>query len=270
MINYIDMHAHMVSRSTDAYEAMARSGCVAITEPAFWAGYDRFSAEAFADYFEQLTAFEPTRAEDFGIDHYCWLCLNPKEGEDRQLAEEVLEIIPEYLDRENVVGIGEIGVNRVTQNELETFIDHVDLAVEHDQLILIHTPHLEDKYKGTRVIVETLADRSDIDPKRVLVDHAEEHTIEMILEHGFWAGMTLYPETKTTPERAVDMVEMYGPERIAVNCACDWGVSDPLAVPKFMEAMRRRGHDREAIRRIVFDNPASFLEQAPNFEVPQV
>jgi len=270
MMNYIDMHAHMVSRSTDDYEAMARAGCVAITEPAFWAGYDRHSAEAFADYFEQLTAFEPTRAADVGIDHYSWICLNPKEGEDRELAREVLEIIPEYLDRETVVGIGEIGVNRVTQNEVETFVEHVDLAVEHDQLVLIHTPHLEDKYKGTKVIVETLAEHPDVEPDRVLVDHAEEHTLEMILERGFWAGITLYPETKTTPERAVDMIEMYGPERIAVNSACDWGVSDPLAVPKFMETMRERGHDRGAIRRIVFDNPVEFLEKSETFDAPDV
>jgi len=38
---YIDPHVHMVSRSTDDYVHMARAGCVAITDPAFWAGYDR-------------------------------------------------------------------------------------------------------------------------------------------------------------------------------------------------------------------------------------
>ena len=49
---------------------------------------------------------------------------------------------------------------------------------------------------------------------------------------GYWAGMTLYPETKCTPQRAVDILETYGTERLWMNSAGDWGPSDPLAVPK--------------------------------------
>ncbi|MDP8925253.1 MAG: TatD family hydrolase, partial [Chloroflexota bacterium] len=156
-MQYVDLHAHMASRTTDDYEQMALTGCVALTDPAFWAGYDRGSAAAFAAYFEQLTAFEPKRAAAYGIAHYSWLSLNPKEAEDRALAREVLDLMPAYLDRPNVLGIGEIGLNRVTRNELATFSEQVDLAVRHDQMMLIHTPHLEDKYKGTRVILEALA-----------------------------------------------------------------------------------------------------------------
>jgi predicted metal-dependent TIM-barrel fold hydrolase len=266
---YIDIHAHMISRTTDDYERMAIAGCVALTEPAFWAGYDRRSADVFADYFNHLTDFEPKRAAEYGIDHYTWLCLNPKEGEDRELARQVLTIIPEFLDRPNVLGIGEIGLNRVTRNELETFKDHVDLAVSYDQTIHIHTPHLEDKYKGTKAIVETLAADSRVDPGRVMVDHAEEHTIDMILGHGFWTGVTLYPVTKTSPGRAVDMIERYGTERICVASACDWGPSDPLAVPRFIMEMRRRGHGEDLIRTIVYDNPIAFLSQSTNFRLPR-
>ena len=268
-MNYIDMHAHMVSRSTDDYEQMALTGCVAVTEPAFWAGYDRFSAEVFADYFHHLTDFEPKRAARFGIQHYAWLCLNPKEGENRKLAREVLDIIPRFLDAPNVLGIGEIGLNRVTRNELDTFVDHVSLAAEHDQMILIHTPHLEDKYKGTKVIVDTLVEDGRVSPERIAVDHVEEHTVEMVLSEGFWAGITLYPITKCSPARAIDMIEMYGHERIYVASACDWGRSQTLAVPYLVREMRRRGHDEALIRKIVFENPAQFLSQNPKFSLPE-
>lgn len=268
-MNYVDIHAHMISRTTDDYERMAIAGCVALTEPAFWAGYDRRSADVFADYFDHLTDFEPKRAAQYGIDHYTWLCLNPKEGEDRDLARQVLAIIPEFLGKPNVLGIGEIGLNRVTRNELATFKDHVDLALAHDQMIHIHTPHLEDKYKGTKVMVDTLAADGRVDPNRVMVDHAEEHTIEMILDNGFWTGVTLYPVTKTSPGRAVDMIERYGTERICVASACDWGPSDPLAVPRFIMEMRRRGHDEELIRTVVYDNPVAFLSQAQHFHQPR-
>ena len=69
-MDYIDPHIHMVSRTTDDYETLARMGCVAMSEPAFWAGFDRGSVESFRDYFRQLTQFEPKRAAQFGIQHY--------------------------------------------------------------------------------------------------------------------------------------------------------------------------------------------------------
>jgi uncharacterized protein len=268
-MQYIDIHAHMVSRTTDDYVQMALTGCVALTEPAFWPGWDRSSADGFEDYFRHLTDFEPKRAAQYGIQHYTWLCLNPKEGDDRELAREVLARIPKFLDCPTVLGIGEIGVNRVTRNEVATFRDHVELALEHDQLIHIHTPHLEDKYKGTRVIIDTLLSYDRIDPRRVLIDHAEEHTLGMILGNGFWTGLTLYPQTKVSPQRAVDMIEIYGPERICVASACDWGPSVPVAVPQFAMEMRRRGHQEELVHRIVYQNPVEFLSQSPKFQLRQ-
>jgi predicted metal-dependent TIM-barrel fold hydrolase len=103
----------------------------------------------------------------------------------------------------------------------------------------------------------------------VLIDHAEEHTLEMILEAGFWTGITLYPQTKVSAERAVDMIEIHGPERICVASACDWGPSTPLAVPLLILEMRRRGHSERLIREVVYDNPVRFLSQSPKFVVPE-
>ena len=78
---YFDPHIHMVSRTTDDYETLAKMGCVALSEPAFWAGFDRGSVESFRDYFRQLTDFEPQRAAQYGIQHFTWLCINAKEAE---------------------------------------------------------------------------------------------------------------------------------------------------------------------------------------------
>lgn len=266
-MDYIDIHAHMVSRTTDDYAKMAMTGCVAVTEPAFWPGWDRMSADGFEDYFRQLTDFEPKRAAQFGIQHYSWICLNPKEGDNRDLARDVLSRIPKYLELPTVLGIGEIGVNRVTRNEIATLRDHIELALQYNQMIHIHTPHLEDKYKGTKAIIDTLALYPEIVPSRVLVDHAEEHTLDMILAPGYWAGATLYPLTKVSPQRAIDMIEVFGPDRLCVASACDWGPSVPTAVPDFMMQMRRRGHDAALIKKIVFDNPVAFLSQSPKFNL---
>jgi predicted metal-dependent TIM-barrel fold hydrolase len=236
-----------------------------MSEPAFWAGFDRGSVESFRDYFRQLTDFEPRRAAQYGIQHYTWLCINAKEAENVALSREVIAMIPEFLDKPNVLGIGEIGLNKNTRNESRVFLEHLDLAARFSQQILIHTPHLEDKYQGTRMILDMLIGDSRIERSRVLVDHVEEHTVRTVLEEGFWAGMTLYPVTKCTPQRAADIIETYGPERLMVNSAGDWGPSKPTAVPDFILEMRRRGHPESLIRKIVYDNPLEFFSQSASF-----
>jgi len=263
---YIDPHIHMVSRVTDDYERIAQMGCVAVSEPAFWAGFDRGSAEAFRDYFRQLIEFEPKRAAQYGIQHYCWLCINAKEAENVSLSREVIAMIPEYLDHPNVIGIGEIGLNKNTRNESIIFAEHLELALRTDELILVHTPHLRDKYKGTRMILDMIADQPKISPERVLIDHVEEHTIAPAIDAGHWVGMTLYPTTKCTPQRAADIIERYGSERICVNSAGDWGPSNPGAVPAFMMEMKLRGHSEELIRKVVYDNPIGFFSQSARWQ----
>jgi predicted metal-dependent TIM-barrel fold hydrolase len=251
----------MTSRVTDDYQRMAQCGCIAVSEPAFWAGFDRGSAESFRDYFRHLTEFEPKRAAQFGMAHYSWLCINAKEAENVSLSREVLSLIPQFIDRPNVLGLGEIGLNKNTRNETIIFQEHVDLAMRTDELILIHTPHLEDKYKGTRMIIDMLRGDGRVNPQRVLIDHLEEHTARLAIDNGFWWGLTLYPTTKCTPERAVDILEMLGPERLMVNGAADWGKSNPLAIPDFILEMKRRGHPEDMIRKVVHDNPLAFFRQ---------
>src|SRR6201999_1375482 len=118
----------------------------------------------------------------------------------------------------------------------------------------------EDKYKGTRMIIDMLKNDHRVTPHRVCVDHVEEHTVRPALDGGFWCGMTLYPTTKCTPARACDIIEMVGTERIMANSAGDWGKSDPLAVPELIQEMKRRGHAEAGIRKGVYQNPLALGE----------
>jgi predicted metal-dependent TIM-barrel fold hydrolase len=268
-MRYIEPHGHMVSRVTDDYLDMATAGCACVCEPAFWAGFDRSSVDGFFDYFCQLTDYEPKRAARFGLAHYCWLCINPKESEDVTLAQEVVQIIPKFIDRPTVLGIGEIGLNKNSRNELKVLEMHVDLAARTGQLILVHTPHLEDKLKGTRLILDVLKADRRVQPERCIIDHVEEHTAKLVLDRGHWAGMTLYPESKCTAARAVDILEQFGEDRLWLNSACDWGVSVPLAVPYAALEMRRRGWAAERVDRVIYQNPLRFMSQCPKFKIPE-
>jgi hypothetical protein len=265
-MDYIDPHIHTASRTTDDLEQMAKMGCVAVAEPAFWAGYDRSGLASVYDYLRQLTEWEPKRAAWYGMKHYCWIGWNAKEAENVAFSREVITILPEFLDRPNALGVGEIGLNKNSKNEAATLLLLIDLALSRGEQLLFHTPHLADKYQGARMILDILRADARVNRGRVCIDHCEEHTIRAVLEEGYWAGITLYPTTKANPERAADMIEMYGPERILVNSSADWGPSRPSAVPDFILAMRRRGHAEELIRKVVYDNPRTFLGQSKNFK----
>ena len=269
-MRFVDPHIHCVSRTTDDYQYMARAGVVAVSEPAFWAGYDRSSASSFADYFRHLTDVEPVRAARYGIDHRCWLCINAKEADNVALARDVIALIPPLLGHPRVLGIGEIGLNKNTRNEITIFEEQVDLAATHDQLILIHTPHLADKHKGTSIITSILRNDGRIRPERVLVDHCEEHTLRLARDAGFWAGLTIYPVSKVTPQRAVDLLERYGTDRVCVNSAADWGESGPPYLTDTYLEFRRRGHTEAESMNVFHDNPCRFFGQGGKWAIEPV
>ncbi len=264
-MSLIDPHIHCVSRTTDDYLFMRRCGVVAVSEPAFWAGFDRSSSASFYDYFRQLVDYEPQRAARFGIQHFCWLCINAKEAENISLAREVIALIPQFLERPTVLGIGEIGLHKNSANEITIFEEQVDLAARTQQLILIHTPHLEDKHKGTSIITDIIKNDRRIRPEHVLIDHCEEHTIRMARDNGFWAGLTIYPISKVTPQRGADILEQFGPSMICVNSASDWGDSHPSMLVDTRLEYLRRGHSDADADDIFYSNPCRFFGQCPKW-----
>ncbi len=262
----IEPHIHMIARTTQDYERMARMHTIACCEPAFWAGYDRTSPQAFHDYFTHISTFEPTRAAQYLIQHYCWICMNPKEADEVEFSREVISFIPEFLDKPTVLGIGEIGLNRNTRNEMIIFEEQVELALKYDQLVWIHTPHLHDKLRGTKMMIDYLTGHGGVDPERVVFDHSEEHTLKMIRDAGFWASMTIYPITKNSPGRVVDAIEAFGLEKMLVDASGDWGPSDPGTLHDAIFEMRRRGHRDADVETVFYDNPCYFLGQSPKFK----
>ena len=253
MTMYIDPHIHMLARTTADYEAMAAAGIVAIIEPAFWIGQPRTSVGSYIDYLSTLVGWERFRAAQFGIRHYCSIGLNSKEANNERLAEEVMEILPRFLLKEGVVAVGEIGYDEQTPAEDKYFRAQLELAKELNMLVQIHTPH-RDKKRGTSRSMDVCVEHG-LAPDRVIVDHNNEETAQEVLDRGFWAGFTIYPHTKMGNERMVEIVRRYGSNQIFINSSADWGVSDPLAVPKTAQLMRERGIADEHIKRVTYDNP---------------
>jgi len=249
---FIDPHVHMTSRTTDDYEAMANAGIVALIEPSFWLGQPRTKVGSFQDYYSSLVGWEPFRASQFGIQHYCTIGLNSKEANNEALAEQVMELLPLYVHKENVVAIGEIGYDDQTAAEDKYFRMQLELAKELGMVVQVHTPH-RDKKAGTIRSMEVCLEHG-LDPKMVIIDHNNEETVEEVLNRGFLAAFTIYPNTKMGNERMVAVVKKYGSTDIIVDSSADWGVSDPLAVPKTASLMLRSGVAKEDVIKTCYQN----------------
>ncbi|MEM0940795.1 MAG: TatD family hydrolase [Bacteroidota bacterium] len=261
-MKFIDPHTHMSSRTTDDYENMTKSGIVAVIEPAFWFGQPRTEVGSYKDYLSSLVGWEPFRASQFGIKHYCTIGLNSKEANNVKLADQVMKILPLYAVKENVVAIGEIGYDDQTEAEDKYFRAQLELAKEVELPVMVHTPH-RDKKRG---VIRTMdvVEEHDIPAHMVVIDHNNEETVQEVLDRGYWAAFTIYPKTKMGNERMVEVVRQYGSERIIVDSSADWGVSDPLAVPKTAQLMVERGIPQEDIHKTCYQNALDAYAQSGN------
>ncbi|MDG9695029.1 TatD family hydrolase [Streptomyces sp. DH17] len=250
-----DPHIHMTSRTTDDYEAMYAAGVRAVVEPAFWLGQPRTSAASFLDYFDTLLGWEPFRAAQYGIAHHCTVALNPKEANDPRCLP-VLDELPRYLVKDRVVAVGEIGYDSMTPAEDTALAAQLQLAADHGLPALVHTPH-RDKLAGLHRTLDVVRE-SALPAGRVLLDHLNETTVAAAREAGCWLGFSVYPDTKMDERRMVAVLKEFGPERVLVNSAADWGRSDPLKTRKVGDAMLAAGFTEDEVDLVLWRNPVAF------------
>lgn len=264
-MRFFDPHIHMSSRTTDDYQAMADAGVRAVIEPAFWLGQPRTHVGSFVDYFSSLVGWERFRASQFGIAHYCAMGLNAKEANNESLAREVLELLPRFAFKEGVVAIGEIGFDEITPAEERAYRAQIQVALENDMVIMVHSPH-RDKKRGILRSLE-IAKEMNVPMTKLIMDHNNEETIDDVLDSGAWAAFSIYPHTKMGSDRMVDLVLKYGAERLIVDSSADWGVSDPLSVPRTARRMLERGVSADAVELCTWKNALDAYAQSGQIDV---
>ncbi|HEV7975636.1 TatD family hydrolase [Amycolatopsis sp.] len=262
-----DPHIHMTSRTTDDYQAMYDAGVRALVEPAFWLGQPRTTVGSFTDYFDALVGWEPFRAAQFGISHHCTIALNPKEANDPRCVP-VLDLLPRYLAKDRVVAVGEVGYDSMTPEEDTAFSRQMQLALEHELPVLVHTPH-RDKLAGTERTLAVVRE-SGVPPEHVVVDHLNEVTVGLVADSGCWMGFSIYPDTKMDEDRMVALLREYGTSRVLVNSAADWGKSDPLKTAKTGAAMLAAGFTDADVDKVLWQNPVDFYGQSGRLELSDV
>jgi predicted metal-dependent TIM-barrel fold hydrolase len=161
--------------------------------------------------------------------------------------------------------MGEIGLNKNTENETRMLRRQLEMAAERKVLCIIHTPHGEAKVRGTEIIADVIR---EVDPPRnlVVIDHCTAQTLQTARGTGCWTGLTVYPG-KLSPEEAAVLIRDRGAERMLVNSSADWEDSDSLAVLVTIGVMREMFLPESLIERVVWHNPREFLGQSAKFKV---
>ena len=206
------------------------------------------------EHFDELVGHQLPRLERLGIRAWAALGVHPRCIPRRGLSE-VLASLPDYLRGGRVVALGETGLHEGGTEEEEALLEQLALARKLDLPVVVHTPH-RDKERHTKRIL-TLVRESGVKPSRVLVDHANGHTVRLILGCGHWAGLTLHPEALPA-ERAVALVRKLGSQHLVLNSDAGDGAGDILGLARMAHLLVRARLSERVARKVAWENASRF------------
>jgi len=258
MMQLIDPHVHMDALTKSSLELMAIAGIVAVVADGAPSEGLAISASAVTDFFERTLGYDTRRGSEVFIKVYTLLGLNMF-GVPPDYAK-VLEALPEYLNRDRVVGLGEIGLDPNSRrcpdlNQQEEVLKaEIKMAKEYNKAVLMHLPSVE-KTSWVEQYFK-LIHEACLEHDKVVMTHADSSVIKMITDYGCIAAITVSPMRRITPEDGARMLQGGDLGRMLVNSdSILQHPSDPLSVPKTALEMRKLGFSDEKIRQIFFENP---------------
>ncbi|MES2139352.1 MAG: TatD family hydrolase [Bacteroidota bacterium] len=258
-MTFFDPYIHMDSLSPMDYQKMTEAGVVAIIEPSFRLEPSMVGLEGTKDSNNGLGRWERFRSSQFGIRHYCTVGLNSKDANNEKLAEHVMSVLPLYLRKEGVVGVGDIGFEDQTKAEEKYFRLQLELAKKNKMPIQIRTPHRNKKIATQRSI--DICNEHGIDSFMVIIDHNNEETIKSVIDKGFWASFTINSSAKMGDKKIVELIQQYGSEKMMVNSNHN-GISDAMAVPKTAALMKMNGISDRDIKKVTYQNAIDAFGQS--------
>jgi predicted metal-dependent TIM-barrel fold hydrolase len=217
-------------------------------------------AEDLLEYFEWLIDEECERIERCGLGAHAALGVLP-EARPRRSHPEVWTAMPELLERDPVVAVGEIGAWKDEEAHWELFERQVRMARDHELPVVV-TPPTGLKVNMTYKMMLRI-ESIGLPPKRAVMNYLDERMVEAVVRDGFVAGLAVGASDLPPSEAAdivVDVLEAVGDaKRIVLNSALRAAGSDVLCIPKTIAALQERGVGRDVIEQLVYDNSATLF-----------
>lgn len=249
----IDSHTHCDSRSSEDFEKMYTAGINTAITCAFYP-YDLINETVYLNQLERILHYDTKRAAEYGLELKVALGIHPANVNIN--PELIYKHLYQYIENKDIVAIGEIGLEDLTDQEINVFIDQLKIADETNTKVIIHTPRKHKKEVLKEIKSITL---DTIDPKLVVIDHINKNVIDDVIDEDFTLGLTVQPQKMDVSE-AVDILDKYGFKKFLLNSDISNKPSDPLSVPKTVRTLRRLGYPKKDIKKVSHKNAEKFFK----------
>lgn len=249
----IDTHMHADSRSSEDFEKMYLAGIDTAITCSFYP-YKIDNESVLLNHLNRILEYDTKRASEYGLDLKVALGIHPANA--MKNPETIYENLYRWIENNQIVAIGEIGLEDLTEDEISIFKKQLDIAEETKSKVIIHTPR-KNKKEVLSKILEILPQH--LDEKLAVVDHINPDVVESAIASDCMLGLTVQPQ-KMEKEDAIAILDEYGFDRFLLNSDISNKPSDPLSVAKTVRELTRLGHDKEDIEKISHINAEKFFK----------
>jgi len=256
----IDPHLHVDRMKGKDVETLSMAGVEAAIIPTAHLMPWLVSGETLMRMWRNYLDFEVKHTKSLGIELRVTLCV-PFYGLDTEGVNECLKQLPKYLENENVVGMGEIGMDAGIQDEEKLFRTQLNMAKERNLPVIVHTPTpMESQAETVLKQIIRVMNEEKFPMDRAILDHSGVNTIQIRLDSGAMVGLSLCYD-KLRPEDAAEIIaaNLDKIDRFVINSEFGYAGEGYFSVPRAVLSMRRLGLKREQIERVTWDNPKTFF-----------
>ncbi|WP_286009226.1 TatD family hydrolase [Methanobrevibacter woesei] len=249
----IDTHTHVDARSSEDFEMMYLSGIDAIVTCGFYP-YKLTNETVLLNHLERILHYDTKRVGEYGIDLKVALGIHPANTEIK--PDLIYEYLYKWIENKDIIAIGEIGLENLTEEEYTIFKGQLDIAEETKTPVIVHTPR-KNKEKVLKEILTILPDH--ISPELVVIDHVNQNIVGELIDTDYTLGLTVQPQ-KMDKEEAIAILKEYGFDRFLLNSDMSNKPSDPLSVSKTVRELQRLNFEKKEIEKVASKNAKKFYK----------
>ena len=260
-MRFIDAHLHTDMVEDKQLQKLVMMGMEAAVVPSPHMFLGSRDADAVQLLWERFLGMETTTAKTLGFELFTSLSV-PFFGVNRADTEKCLAKLPDFLENERVVALGEIGLDTATEYEKDLFREHLRIAKAHDLPVILHTP-IRLAPQGETVLPQVfdIIKEEGFPVERCVFDHAGEESMDYRAKTGGMVGLSICWD-KMPPEPAaryvIDHPEMR--DKIIINSELGGEGNDYFMVPRVILAMKLFGLDKATIDKVCYQNPRDFFK----------
>lgn len=249
----IDTHMHADSRSGEDFSEMYLAGINTAITCSFYP-YKIEHEMILLNHLNRILEYDTKRAKEYGLDLKVALGIHPANSNIN--PDTIFENLYKWIENKQIVAIGEIGLEDLTESEIDIFKRQLDIADETKSKVIIHTPR-KNKKEVLKEIMNIVPEH--LDESQAVIDHINPDVIGDAINSDYMLGLTVQPQ-KMEKEDAIAILDEYGFDRFLLDSDISNKPSDPLSVAKTVRELQRLEYGENEINKVSHENAEKFFK----------